>query len=71
MSDTPWPPEGTRVRVRMPAGDFDGVLKERYENDELEGDYHWVWLDIGAFWAYQRHEIEVIDEQLPPDHAAP
>lgn len=57
-ADEPWPPEGTRVRIR------DGSEAHGDEGElALYGEVWMVELENGCIWpVLQRHEIEVIDE---------
>lgn len=59
MTDNnPWPPEGTRVRIR------DGSEAHGDEGELVRIGETWaVELDgSGSIWIVERHEIEVIDE---------
>lgn len=62
MTTDPWPPEGTRVRIR--GGILHGLTGKLLAGDSsrrwilLEPPYtHWTWLT-------ERHEIEVIDDRV-------
>lgn len=62
MSDSDWPPEGTRVRI---VGTLEDGSTGRIDSDGKGHPEHirWVKLDLyKAYWPVYRHEIEVIDE---------
>ncbi len=63
MTNDPWPPEGTRVRIHEPS--LAQELTGRLSGSSRLGNIRWVELDEpqGKYkhWPVYRHEIEVID----------
>lgn len=64
MSTNPWPPEGTRVRIRD--GSFLDGCEARYDGESsVDKTFHWLTARHNGSLFYllaERHEIEVIDE---------